>query len=91
MLYSYLDSWLFFTVQNTCLTGWLHLHVSARPFTNLFSICFAFATYKVKRFGVRHRWVFLLIVCILTSPAGSLQYGTTRKLKILSDITHQNI
>ena len=35
--------------------------------------------YLIRRFVVYYRWVFLLVVCILTRPTGSSKYGTTRK------------
>ena len=33
----------------------------------------------IRCFGVKYRRIFLLVVCILTRPAGSLKYSTTRK------------
>ena len=33
----------------------------------------------VRRFVVKYRWEFLLVVCILTRPTGSPKYGPARK------------
>ena len=42
----------------------------------------------IRRFGVWYHWVFLLIICILTRPAGSSKYVASRK--VVADTTRQN-
>ena len=44
----------------------------------------------IRCFGVKYRRIFLLVVCILTRPAGSSKYSTTRK-NIRRDFTPKHL
>ena len=66
-------------------TGFLHRACSICPtffinrVCNYKSLCWIMFKSLIRCFGVSYYWIFLLVVCTLTRPAGSLKYSTTCK------------